>query len=142
LSSELLARSLAIGFVWGTFPLYIPTFPTVALVAVGKLVGLSTPAAVIGLNIATPFMMMFMVPFIRAGEWIAGLENFPVEKTSWKDSANSAQGWLWLCLPGQVRHPSWGLPPILSSVHSVEHCRATLSKRTSAATNLPDAPLL
>lgn len=79
LSSEVMARSLAFGFVFGTIPLYVPTIPTIALSGIAKVLGLSIPASIIGLNVATPFFMAFMVPFIRAGEWLAGMEALAVD---------------------------------------------------------------
>uniref|UniRef100_A0A7S1F4V4 DUF2062 domain-containing protein n=1 Tax=Noctiluca scintillans TaxID=2966 RepID=A0A7S1F4V4_NOCSC len=87
ITHELMARSLAVGFVWGTFPLYIPTVPTIALAAAAKVLGLSTPAALIGLQLATPCFMMFMVPYIRAGEWMSASE--PLEISGLMDAMSS-----------------------------------------------------
>eukprot|EP00933_Yihiella_yeosuensis_P057600 TRINITY_DN57531_c0_g1_i1.p1 TRINITY_DN57531_c0_g1~~TRINITY_DN57531_c0_g1_i1.p1 ORF type:complete len:203 (-),score=25.53 TRINITY_DN57531_c0_g1_i1:44-595(-) len=79
LSSETLARSLALGFMVGTFPVYIPTVPTILVAFVARVLGLSVPATLVGLNIATPFFMSFMVPFIRAGERLSGQEALAID---------------------------------------------------------------
>eukprot|EP00928_Gymnodinium_smaydae_P057792 TRINITY_DN41012_c0_g1_i1.p3 TRINITY_DN41012_c0_g1~~TRINITY_DN41012_c0_g1_i1.p3 ORF type:complete len:150 (+),score=28.85 TRINITY_DN41012_c0_g1_i1:169-618(+) len=72
LTGQLMARSLALGLVFGTIPLYVPFVPTLLLGALARLLGLSVPAALLGLQAATPFFVVLMVPFIRAGEWLGG----------------------------------------------------------------------
>mmetsp|Transcript_68749 Transcript_68749/g.109087 ORF Transcript_68749/g.109087 Transcript_68749/m.109087 type:complete len:164 (-) Transcript_68749:36-527(-) len=74
LTAPLMAKSISFGLVYGTVPLYIPMFPTVSLTALCALSGLSFPAALIGLNIATPFLFIFLIPFVRAGEWMSGAD--------------------------------------------------------------------
>mmetsp|Transcript_82255 Transcript_82255/g.236387 ORF Transcript_82255/g.236387 Transcript_82255/m.236387 type:complete len:171 (+) Transcript_82255:64-576(+) len=79
LTSDVMARSLSMGFVLGTLPLYVPTIPTVVCGALAKLFGLSVPASIMGLNIATPFFMVLMVPFIRFGETLSGSDALPLD---------------------------------------------------------------
>mmetsp|Transcript_64018 Transcript_64018/g.139202 ORF Transcript_64018/g.139202 Transcript_64018/m.139202 type:complete len:177 (-) Transcript_64018:160-690(-) len=74
ISPEVMATSLAFGFSFGTLPLYIPVVPTIVLGALASLLKLSMPAAIVGLNLATPFFLIFFVPFVRAGEWLSGQE--------------------------------------------------------------------
>eukprot|EP00931_Biecheleriopsis_adriatica_P066225 TRINITY_DN40623_c0_g1_i1.p1 TRINITY_DN40623_c0_g1~~TRINITY_DN40623_c0_g1_i1.p1 ORF type:complete len:185 (-),score=49.91 TRINITY_DN40623_c0_g1_i1:13-567(-) len=92
LSSEVMARSLALGFMFGTFPVYVPTVPTLIIAAVAKVLGLSVPATILGLNIATPFFMSFMVPFIRAGEWLGGEEPLAIDTLMTTMKASVLQG--------------------------------------------------
>uniref|UniRef100_A0A7S4UCB5 DUF2062 domain-containing protein n=1 Tax=Alexandrium monilatum TaxID=311494 RepID=A0A7S4UCB5_9DINO len=78
LTPQMMAGSLSFGLVWGLLPLYIPTVPTIALGALVKLLGLSLPAALIGLQLATPLFMALLVPYVRAGEWLSGAEPMDV----------------------------------------------------------------
>mmetsp|Transcript_102752 Transcript_102752/g.204053 ORF Transcript_102752/g.204053 Transcript_102752/m.204053 type:complete len:163 (+) Transcript_102752:69-557(+) len=79
LTAPIMSKSLAFGLVFGLIPVYVPTLPTIALSVLAKLFGLSVPASIIGLNLATPFFLMLMVPYVRAGEWLIGYESMAVD---------------------------------------------------------------
>lgn len=78
LSSELMARSLAFGFVFGVMPVYIPAAPSIVVPLLAKLLGLSMPAALLGMSSSTPAWLTFLVPYIRAGELIGGMDALAV----------------------------------------------------------------
>mmetsp|Transcript_20598 Transcript_20598/g.38340 ORF Transcript_20598/g.38340 Transcript_20598/m.38340 type:complete len:168 (-) Transcript_20598:35-538(-) len=74
LSEEMLARSLAVGIVFGMCPVYVPTLPSVLMPVIASVCGLSGGAAFLGLQLATPFLLISMVPFIRIGEKLLGMD--------------------------------------------------------------------
>mmetsp|Transcript_45926 Transcript_45926/g.92640 ORF Transcript_45926/g.92640 Transcript_45926/m.92640 type:complete len:148 (-) Transcript_45926:107-550(-) len=84
LTPPMMASSLAFGLVWGVLPLYVPTVPTIALAFLVKLLGLSLPAALIGLQVATPVFMVLLVPYVRAGELLSGAD--PMDVNSLMDA--------------------------------------------------------
>mmetsp|Transcript_108916 Transcript_108916/g.318752 ORF Transcript_108916/g.318752 Transcript_108916/m.318752 type:complete len:148 (+) Transcript_108916:67-510(+) len=94
LTPQMMAGSLSFGLVWGVLPLYIPTVPTIALGAIVKLLGLSLPAALIGLQIATPVFMVLLVPYVRVGEWLSGSDPMDVSAlmSAMKESIIGALG--------------------------------------------------
>jgi len=79
LTADVMARSLSLGFTMGIFPVYVPTIPTIICGAVARALRLSVPASIIGLNLATPFFLTLLVPFIRLGEWITRSEELALD---------------------------------------------------------------
>merc|ERR1712050_701700 len=78
LPSDMLARSVAFGIVAALPPIYIPA-STLLWAAVARLLGLSIPAAILGIQLGTPIWMFAMVPYIRAGEWFGGREQLALD---------------------------------------------------------------
>lgn len=72
ITARLMALSLALGMTWGLCPMYLPILCSLIIITVSGLMGLSVPASVVGFQMANPFYVLFLIPFIRAGEWICG----------------------------------------------------------------------
>ena len=57
----------------------MPMVPMLVCTALAKLLGLSVPASIIGLSSATPLWLSLMVPYIRAGEWLSGMDTLVLD---------------------------------------------------------------
>uniref|UniRef100_A0A7S1PLM3 DUF2062 domain-containing protein n=1 Tax=Alexandrium catenella TaxID=2925 RepID=A0A7S1PLM3_ALECA len=134
LTAPMMASSLAFGLVWGLVPLYVPTVPTIALGVLVKLAGLSFPAALIGLQVATPVFMALLVPYVRAGEWLSGADPMDVSKLmdAMKESIIGALGTFGSRLGLAVVAWACSAPFLFALVYfvSLPICRGLVGKRT------------
>ena len=69
---EGIALSLAFGLTGGVFP--IPAITTLACVVLAYLFSLNFPAVQLTNLLMTPVNLATFIPFIRAGEWLMGVE--------------------------------------------------------------------
>ena len=53
---------------------YILWLPTLILAALARLFSLSVPVSFTGMQMSTPFFLLLLLPFVRAGEWLGGNE--------------------------------------------------------------------
>ena len=70
---EGIALSLAFGLTGGVFP--VPAITTVACVVLAYLFSLNFPAVQLTNLLMTPVNLATFVPFIRAGEWLLGVDS-------------------------------------------------------------------
>ena len=69
---EGIALSLAFGLTGGVFP--VPAITTVACIVLAYLFSLNFPAVQLTNLLMTPVNLATFIPFIRAGEWLLGVE--------------------------------------------------------------------
>jgi hypothetical protein len=74
LTPHVLSLSLALGFVLGLQPLYVPVLPFFVVAALARYLEYSSVASVLGFNLATPLMLMMDVPYIMAGSELCRLD--------------------------------------------------------------------
>ena len=123
LTPEDLALALAFGFTCGIFP--VPGVTTVPTLACAYLFGLNAVATQLTNLLATPVNLATVIPFIRAGEWLFGVDD-PVSfsldafsedllgalKMYWVSLLRALAAWLVFMIPATIIL-NYALRPVL-----------------------------
>jgi uncharacterized protein (DUF2062 family) len=92
LTPDKIALIVAIGLVFGAFPIY--GCPTILCGLAAITLRLNLPALQLVNQIATPIQIVLLVPFARSGSWLFG-HHAGFGGAVW----NAVAGWFCICIP-------------------------------------------